>query len=99
MVSYDVFPVGQLMPRDLAEQTVRAVGASFYIGFSIAVPFHLMGLLLNLGMGLADRTMAALPVFFVAAPVLIATAFPADRGRADDARGLMPAFRGLARQR
>jgi flagellar biosynthetic protein FliR len=72
LMSYDVFPLGQIMPGDLAEQIVKAVGASFYIGFALTVPFHVMGLVLNLGMGLANRMMPALPVFFVATPVLIA---------------------------
>lgn len=72
LMSYDIFPLGQIMPSDLAEQIVKAVGASFYIGFALTVPFHVMGLVLNLGMGLANRMMPALPVFFVATPVLIA---------------------------
>lgn len=71
LMSYDVFPPGQLMPGDLAEQSVKAVAASFYIGFALTVPFHVMGLVLNLGMGLANRMMPTLPVFFVASPVLI----------------------------
>lgn len=71
VMSYDVFPPGRLMPADLSEQIVRAVSRSFYLGFAIAGPFYVMGLLLNLGLGLANRMMPALPVFFVAAPVLI----------------------------
>jgi len=71
LMSYDVFPFGQMMPGDLAQQIVKAVGASFYIGFALTVPFHVMGLVLNLGMGLANRMMPTLPVFFVATPVLI----------------------------
>lgn len=71
LMSYDLFPPGQIMPADLAEQSVKAVAASFYIGFALAVPFHVMGLVLNLGMGLTNRMMPALPVFFVATPVLI----------------------------
>ncbi len=71
LMSYDVFPPGQLMSGDLAEQSVKAVAASFYIGFALTVPFHVMGLVLNLGMGLANRMMPTLPVFFVASPVLI----------------------------
>lgn len=71
LMSYDVFPPGQLMPGDLAQQSVKAVAASFYIGFALTVPFHVMGLVLNLGMGLANRMMPTLPVFFVASPVLI----------------------------
>lgn len=71
LMSYDVFPPGQIMPGDLAQQAVKAVAASFYIGFALTLPFHVMGLVLNLGMGLANRMMPALPVFFVATPVLI----------------------------
>ena len=71
LMSYDVFPPGQMMAGDLAQQAVKAVAASFYIGFALTVPFHVMGLVLNLGMGLANRMMPALPVFFVATPVLI----------------------------
>lgn len=75
LMSYDVFAWGNLMPGDLAWQTVEAAGASFYIGISIAAPFYVMGLVLNVGMGLANRMMPNLPVFFVAAPVLIAAGF------------------------
>lgn len=71
IMSYSVFPPGQIMPGDLAGQAIKAVAASFYIGFALTVPFHVMGLVLNLGMGLANRMMPALPVFFVATPVLI----------------------------
>ncbi len=72
LMTYEVFPLGRIMPGDLAEQTVMAVGKSFYIGVALAAPFYVMGLVLNLGMGLANRMMPSLPVFFVAAPVLIA---------------------------
>ncbi len=72
LMSYEVFPPGDIMPGDLAEQTVKAVGASFYIGTALTAPFYVMGLVLNAGLGLANRMMPTLPVFFVAAPVLIA---------------------------
>ncbi len=71
VMSYDVFPPGRIMTGDLAQQIVRAVSASFYMGLSIAAPFFVMGLLLNLAMGLTARMMPTLPVFFVAGPVLI----------------------------
>jgi len=73
LMSYQVFPVGRIMPGDLAEQTVRAAGMSLYLGVSLAAPFYAMGLVLNVGLGLANRMMPTLPVFFVAAPVLIAS--------------------------
>lgn len=70
--SYELFPPGRLMLGDLAQQMVRAVAKSFYLGVSLAAPFYVLSLVLNLGMGLANRAMPSLPVFFVAAPILIA---------------------------
>ncbi|OWU83165.1 flagellar biosynthesis protein [Oceanicola sp. 22II-s10i] len=70
-MSYQIFPAGALMPGDLSQQIVRATGQSFYLGMSIAAPFYVMGILLNLGLGLTNRMMPNLPVFFVAGPVLI----------------------------
>ncbi len=72
MESYVVFPPGPPMFGDLAEEMVHAASRSLYIGASIAAPFFVMGVILNLGMGLANRMMPQLPVFFVAASILIA---------------------------
>jgi len=69
--SYEVFPPGVIFPGAMAEQIVRAGTQSLYIGAAIAAPFFVMGLLLNLGMGLANRMMPQLPVFSVAASILI----------------------------
>ncbi|MGH1447644.1 MAG: flagellar biosynthetic protein FliR [Cognatishimia sp.] len=71
MESYTVFPPGVIMAGDLARQIVHAASRSLYIGASIAAPFFVMGVILNLGMGLANRMMPQLPVFFVAAAILI----------------------------
>ena len=70
--SYAVFPPGILFPGAMAEQIARAGAQSLYIGTAVAAPFFVMGLILNLGMGLANRMMPQLPVFFVAASILIA---------------------------
>ncbi len=75
LMSYEVFPVGLMMPGDMAEQIARAVAASFWIAVSITAPFYVLGLLLNLALGLANKMMPTLPIFFVAVPVLIAAAF------------------------
>lgn len=69
--SYVIFPPGELMLGDLTDQILRAAGQSLYIGTAVAVPFFVMGVVLNLGMGLANRMMPQLPVFFVAASLLI----------------------------
>ena len=69
--SYVIFPPGEVMLADLTDQILRAAGQSLYIGTAIAAPFFVMGVVLNLGMGLANRMMPQLPVFFVAASLLI----------------------------
>ncbi|WP_109468038.1 flagellar biosynthetic protein FliR [Albibacillus kandeliae] len=72
LMSYDIMTPGAFMPGDLSEQIVRAASRSFYIGTMIAAPFYVMGLVLNVGMGLSNRVMPSLPVFFVAGPLLMA---------------------------
>ena len=69
--SYQVFPPGQIILGDLTNQILKVASHSLYIGTAIAAPFFVMGVILNLGMGLANRMMPQLPVFFVAAPLLI----------------------------
>ncbi len=71
LMTYELFPVGQVPIGDLAEQIIMAASKSFYIGVAITAPFYVMGLILNLGLGLANRMMPTLPVFFVAVPVLL----------------------------
>ncbi len=69
--SYVLFPPGEFMLADMTDQILKAAGQSLYIGTAIAAPFFVMGVVLNLGMGLANRMMPQLPVFFVAASLLI----------------------------
>lgn len=69
--SYEVFPVGRLMPGDLAEQMIAAAATSFYVGISIVAPFYVLSVVLQVGLGLANRLMPTMPVFFVAMPVLL----------------------------
>lgn len=70
-MSYEIFPMGQIILGDLAKQILMAGDKSFYIGLSLTAPFYVMGMVLNAGLGLANKMMASLPVFFVAAPILI----------------------------
>ena len=71
MSSYEIFPPGQIMIGDLTDELLKVAGKSLDIGTAIAAPFFVMGVVLNLGMGLANRMMPQLPVFFVAASILI----------------------------
>jgi flagellar biosynthetic protein FliR len=71
MRSYAVFPPGQIMIGDMAQQIARLGGSAFYIAATVGAPFFVITLLLNLGMGLANRVMPAMQVFFVMSPGLI----------------------------
>lgn len=75
MRSYVILPPGQVMIGDLTEQIVRIGSSAFYIAAAIGAPFFALSLLLNLGMGLANRVMPAMQVFFVASPGLIIAGF------------------------
>lgn len=69
--SYDVLPAGWLPLGDLAGQIARLATRSFYIAALIGAPFFVLAVLLNLGLGLANRVMPQMPVFFVAGPLMI----------------------------
>ena len=71
MRSYAVFPAGEIMIGDMAQQVARLGGSAFYIAATVGAPFFVITLLLNLGMGLANRVMPAMQVFFVMSPGLI----------------------------
>ena len=69
--SYNVMPMGVLFVEDMAMQIAKVLGWSMKMGLVMAAPFFVMGILNNVGLGLANRMMPTLPVFFVAAPILI----------------------------
>ena len=69
--SYNTFPVGHIETGDMTEQGVKMTSYSLYLGMSLAAPFYVLGVLNNVGLGLANRMMPTLPVFFVASSLLI----------------------------
>ncbi|NDV50805.1 flagellar biosynthetic protein FliR [Salipiger sp. PrR003] len=71
--SYEVFPMGHLMLADMAEQAAHIAGKSMYIGMSLAAPFYILGIMNNVALGLANKMMPTLPVFFVASAILISS--------------------------
>lgn len=71
MRSYAMLPPGQVMLSDMVEQIARLGGAALYIAVTVGAPFYVISLLINLGMGLANRVMPAMQVFFVMGPGLI----------------------------
>ncbi|HET6519825.1 MAG TPA: flagellar biosynthetic protein FliR [Geminicoccaceae bacterium] len=60
---------------DMAELFGRLVADAFALGLRIAAPVVLVSLLLYLGLGVLNRLMPALQVFFIALPLQILLAF------------------------
>ncbi|WP_169568969.1 flagellar biosynthetic protein FliR [Sneathiella limimaris] len=74
--SYELFPVYQLPPfGDLADLVAGFVAGSFKLGFQISAPFLVYGLTFYIGVGLINRLMPQVQIFFVAMPLQIILAF------------------------
>lgn len=69
--SYNAMPVGSLMLGGMVEQMARLGAQSFQIAVMVGAPFLVFTILLNLSLGLANRVMPSMQVFFVAGPGLI----------------------------
>jgi flagellar biosynthetic protein FliR len=68
--SYDVFPAGRgLDPGEFAEAASQLVSRSFALGLRMAMPFLVYALLLFVALGLMQRLMPQMQVFFVALPL------------------------------
>lgn len=71
MRSYQTLPVGSFMIGDMTEQLARVGASAFYIAVMVGAPFLMFTILLNLALGLANRVMPTMQVFFVAGPGII----------------------------
>lgn len=70
--SYRMFPPGSFLPiEDFRDAALMAVTEAFKVGIQIAAPFMLFGLVFNLGLGVLQKLMPQLQVFFLALPVSI----------------------------
>lgn len=70
--SFTLFPPGGFFPvADMAEVSVMIVGQAFAVGMRLAMPFLVFGLLFNLGLGLINRMMPQVQIFFIAQPASI----------------------------
>lgn len=69
--SYDMFPQGSLpASEEAAAWGVAQVARAFSLGFSIAAPFAIGGLLYYVALGAINRAMPTLMVAFIGAPAL-----------------------------
>lgn len=71
--SYVIIPIDKAFDLAglLAGWNVAAIARSFAFGLSIAAPFVVGALLLNLALGIANRALVALPVATIATPAQI----------------------------
>lgn len=70
--SYQVISLGTPPPvGDAAELALEATSASFLVGFQIAVPLVVAGMIFRVGLGVLSRLIPQIQVFFVALPLQI----------------------------
>lgn len=74
--SYSLFPPMQAPAfGDFANAATELVGGSFALGMKLAAPFLVYGVVFNVALGLLNRLMPTLQIFFVMQAPLIAFAF------------------------
>jgi flagellar biosynthetic protein FliR len=70
--SYTLFAPGSLAPvGDFSAAVARILADSFRLGFQLATPFLMFGMLFYVGIGLLSRLMPQMQVFFIALPLQI----------------------------
>lgn len=71
--SYQLFPVEGNFSNaaDFSQAIVQIVASSFKIGVQIAMPFIVVGTMLQIGLGFLGRLMPQVQVFFLAQPIQI----------------------------
>lgn len=69
---YNVLPPGDtLIPGDMAQTIAQIANKSFTMGIALAMPFMIIALLGNLGLGLMQRLMPQVQLFLIALPAQI----------------------------
>jgi flagellar biosynthetic protein FliR len=72
LASYTIFIPGQgAFDGDMADTIARTVSDSFALGLQMTAPFLVVALTYYVGLGLLNRLMPLLPIFFVGLPVQI----------------------------
>lgn len=70
--SYDVFPAGRgVDPGEFADAATQLVSRSFSLGLRMSMPFLVYAIVLFVALGLMQRLMPQMQVFFVAMPLQV----------------------------
>jgi flagellar biosynthesis protein FliR len=71
--SYDVFDAGGGLPAmDAGMMVVDLVARSFAVGAQMAAPFLIVGLMFNIGLGVLQKLMPQIQIFFIAMSTQVA---------------------------
>ncbi len=74
--SYSVFQPGAPLPwGDFSATISRLLAHAFTLGMQLSAPFLVVGLVFYLGLGLVNRLMPQVQIFFIAMPLQIGLAF------------------------
>ena len=69
--SYQIFPLGDYpAPAGFSEWGIHRIARAFYMAFTLAAPFLITAVIYILALGVINRAMPQLMVFFVGAPVI-----------------------------
>lgn len=70
--SYDVIALGAAPPvGDAAQLALEATASSFRVGFQIAAPLIVAGMIFRVGLGVLSRLIPQIQVFFIALPLQV----------------------------
>ncbi|MTH97637.1 flagellar biosynthetic protein FliR [Roseibium sp. RKSG952] len=70
--SFELFPPGNAVPvGDFSQYAVQAVAEMFSIAMRMSAPFLVVGIVFYFGLGLLNKLMPQLQIFFIAMPVNI----------------------------
>lgn len=73
VASYALLPMGKVPDLGyFASSISRTATRSFMLSAQFAAPFIVLGFLFNVGLGLTNRMMQSLPVFFIGTPFMLA---------------------------
>lgn len=74
--TYDLVGFTAALDYESASLTIIEAGAlAIGLGLRIALPFLVVGFLINIGLGFVNRAMPQIPVFFVGQPIMIGVGF------------------------
>lgn len=73
--SYLLFPPGDWLPvGDVTQVAVQGIAGTFKLGVNLSAPFLVFGIVFNLGIGLLNRLMPQVQIFFIMMPANVGVA-------------------------